>query len=1572
MTPRKRTTRTSPTTTTTTTPITDAQLRALIAWGIAAALAERDADRSRNPMNFKGTEGVVSLTQWLEKMESIFYISNFTVACQVKFATCTLQGNALAWWNSHVRAVRHDVAYAIPWKTLKKMMTDKYCQMKLTLMYDRVFPEELDVVEKLKINKSLRTLPDTTKTNNNHSIETMWHGLTLIGPVRRNHTEGLNQCTPNATITKMGRVLLSVLTAKGLAIWPMIVKAGLLLPPTTRELKGQIKESSLALSVKLKAEDKSKEKRLKDVPIVQDFLEAEDKSKEKRLKDVPIVQDFLEVFSEDLQAPFKMKELSDQLKELSDKGFIRPSSSPWGAPFLFVKKKDGSFWMCIDYQELRKLTMKNRYLLLRIDDLFDQLQGTSQVNLRVVNKEQLYAKFSKCEFWIPKVQFLGYVAGYYQRFIKGFSKIAKSMTKLTQKKVKFDWGDKEEVAFELIKQKLCSVLILALPEGSEDFIIYCNASIKGLGTVLMQREKDNITMEFVTKLSRTQSGNDTIWVIVDRLTKSAHFLPMRENDPIDKLARLYLKEVVMRHEILVLIIYDRNPRFTLNFWRSFQKAMGTRVHSTFHVSNLKKCLSDEPLDEIHIDDKLRFIKEPVEIMDQEVKRLKQSRIPIIKVRWNSSRGPEFTWEREDQFWKKYPRRSVYHFLQGVPLTHLTNQESVHDMSGCSIDRKVKYIAGSFVGKALTWWNSQICMLSREVVVSVSWNNFIFMMIEEFGSSHEMQKLKTELWNHVMVGASHAAYTDRFHELASLVPHLVTPKIRNIKRYVYGLASQIRRMVAATEPKTMQKAMQISGAMTDEAIRNESIKKVDKRGNMGKPSKDKNGRDDNKRTRTGNAFATTANPVGRENIGAWPKCTTCNSYHAPGGPCHTCFNCNRLGHLEKDCRDVPRNVNLVNARNPTVRACYECVRIPLLDAKVLKVLGERPKEKARLLMSTRTRDKKQEEIVVVKYFFKVFLDLSGLSHLLEIKFWVELILGAVPVTKSPYRLAPSELEELSGQLKKLQDKDNILIYSKAWEEHVKHLRLVLELLEKDKLYAKFSKYEFWLREVQFLRHVINGLAGYYRRFIEKFSKIAKSLIILTQKTLPNGPKDFVVYGDASGLGLGCVLMQRELFSDYDCEIRYHPGKENVVVDALSRKKKVKPKRVRAMNMTLYSSIKERILAAQKKAVDEFVRLQKGLDEMIEQRSDGTLYYLDRIWVPLKGDEGIAMDFVTKLPRTSSGHDTIWVIVDRLTKYAYFLPMCEDYKMDILARLYLNEIVSRHGVPILIISDRDSRFTSRFWQSMKKALGTRLDMSMAYCPQIDGQSEHTIWTLEDMLRACILDFEGSWDVYLLLVEFSYNNSYHSSVRCASFEALYGRKCRSPIMWDEVEEGQLIGHELVQETTEKILQIKDRLKAAPDRQKGYVDKRRKPLEFSVGDYVLFKVSPWKGVVRFRKKGKLAPRFVGPFEIIEKVGPVVYRLDFPGELDGVNDTFHVSNLKKCLADPTLQVPLDEIQVNAKLNFVEEPVEILEREFKKLKRSRIAIVKVRWNLKRGPEFTWECKDQMKLKYPHLFSDVSS
>nr|GEZ51486.1 hypothetical protein [Tanacetum cinerariifolium] len=870
----------------------------------------------------------------------------------------------------------------------------------------------------------------------------------------------------------------------------------------------------------------------------------------------------------------------------------------------------------------------------------------------------------------------------------------------------------------------------------------------------------------------------------------------------------------------------------------------------------------------------------------------------------------------------------------VVLTRwIMKMENVQDMSGCSIDQKVKYIVGSFV--------------------------------EEFCPSHEMQKLETGLWNQAMVEAGHVAYTDRFYELA--------------------------RMVAATELKTMQKAVQISGALIDEAVRNRSIKKFEKRGNMGEPSKDKNGRDVNKKTRTGNAFATTTNPVERENTGVWPKNPPVRARYECGSTEHVRSACprwnrvqgprgNRLnqvvannevqGHGNQGnqvrgrafmlgAKEARQDPNIVTGTF-TLNDYFATTLIDsgadysFVSTTFIPLLGIEPSElgmdwlsnhKARIICHKKVvSNKNLEEIVVVRDFPEVFAnDLSRLPPVCEIK----LIPRATPVAKSPYRLAPSELEEFSGRLKELQDKelnkltvknryqlpriddlfdqlqglqffskidlrsgyhqlrvheddilktafrtryghfefiempfgmtnapvvfmdlmnrfcrpyldkfeivyiDDILIYSKTRKEHVEHLRSVLRLLKREKLYAEFFKCEFWLREVQFLGHVINGdrihvdpskikavknwkapRTFYWGEEHDlAFQTLKDKLCNAPVLALPDGPKYFVIYSDVSRIGLDYVLTQ--------------------IVDALSRKERVNPNRVRAMNMILQSSIKDMILAAQKEVVDEIVGLQKAHKSKyyVHPGADKMYYDLrDRYWWPgMKKDIG-----------------------EYVSKFLTYLKVKAEHQRP-------SGLLQQHEIPT------------------------------------DGQSKRTILTLEDMLRSCVLDFRGSWDVHLLLVEFSYNNSYHSSVRCALFEALYGRKCRSQIMWAEVGEG---------------------------------------------------------VVRFGKKEKLASRFLGPFEIIKKVGPVAYRLDLPEELNGVYDTFHVSNLKKCLVDPTLQVPLDEIRVNAKLNFVEQPMKILERKFKKLKQSRIAIVKVRWNLKRGLELTWERGDQMKLKYPYLFSDI--
>ncbi|KAI3802113.1 hypothetical protein L1987_30238 [Smallanthus sonchifolius] len=652
-------------------------------------------------------------------------------------------------------------------------------------------------------------------------------------------------------------------------------------------------------------------------------------------------------------------------------------------------------------------------------------------------------------------------------------------------------------------------------------------------------------------------------------------------------------------------------------------------------------------------------------------------------------------------------------------------------------------------------------------------------------------------------------------------------------------------------------------------------------------------------------------------------------------------------------------------------------------------------------------------------------------------------------------------------------DDILVYSKSEGDHHCHLREVLEVLKQEKLYAKFSKCVFWLREVQFLGHVINpngimvdpakietvkewnipktpteirsflGLAGYYQRFIQDFSKIASSLTKLTRKevkyewgptqnnafeelktrltqapvlTLPDGNEDLVVYSDASGQGLGCVLMQQgkqkelnmrqrrwlELLKDYDCEILYHPGKANVVADALSRKEESEPIQIKACQLIITPDLMSEISKAQDEALLEGnIKRERivGQQGNLDANAYGVRIRLGRMWIPKIGElrakildeahksrysihpgtnkmyqdmkkeywwpgmkndvteyvskcltcslvkaehqkpcgkmqplpipewkwEEITMDFI-KLPQTAKGNDTIWVIVDRLTKSTHFLPIRETSSSERLAEIFIKEVVSRHGMPLSIVSDRDTRFTSRFWKKFNEAMGTRLNISTAYHPQTDGQSERTIQTLEDMLRACIIDFGGSWDSHLPLAEFSYNNSYHSTIGMPLFEMLYGRKCRTPVCWGEIGQKDFASLEVVKATSEKFDQIKARMKAAKDRQKSYADKRRRELEFQVGDMVPLKVSPWKGIIRFRKRGKLSPRFVGPFKILARVGQVAYRLDLPVELSGIHPTFHVSHLRKCLADDTAHIPYDEIEVDNSLNYVEEPIAILDR----------------------------------------------
>nr|GEY40374.1 putative reverse transcriptase domain-containing protein [Tanacetum cinerariifolium] len=572
-------------------------------------------------------------------------------------------------------------------------------------------------------------------------------------------------------------------------------------------------------------------------------------------------------------------------------------------------------------------------------------------------------------------------------------------------------------------------------------------------------------------------------------------------------------------------------------------------------------------------------------------------------------------------------------------------------------------------------------------------------------------------------------------------------------------------------------------LTDEAIRNGSLKKkTKKRENGGELSRNENVRDHNKRSRTIRVFSIITNPVRKEYTGTTPKCTNCSFYHNHEMPCCKCTDCNHLRNFASDCRVGPRMVTLVNAKNlkTTRGACF--------------MYGGTDHYKAafpRLNRAPRPGGNCQNQPMAIEGG-------QGSRNNGNQACGGVFIIGAEEARQDPNIVMEDLSSRLNpyGHFKFTAMPFGLRNAPMANEEHEMHLGLILELLKREKLYTKFSKCEFWLQEVQFLRYVINDDGMHVDpskiedaknwEALRRPSEILKDKLCNTPVlALPDGPEDFVVYCNASGLGIdpnkieyvkNWEALRRP--SEVSSFLRlagyyrrfienlskitkpltiltqknktYVSGKVNVVANALSRKERIKPTKVQVINMTIHSSIKDRILATQKEVyevVNTPAEMLRGLDKQMERSSDGA-------W-------------------TSSGHDEIWVIVDRLTKLAHFLPIREDYKVDMLARLYLSDIIARHGMPISIISDRDSRLHQGFDSQCKRH-----------------------YKLE-----CVMDFGGSLDVYHLLVEFSYTNSYHSSVRCASFEALYRRKCRSPILSAEVRKGQLIGPEIVQETTEKI---------------------------------------------------------------------------------------------------------------------------------------------------------------------------
>nr|GEU69199.1 reverse transcriptase domain-containing protein [Tanacetum cinerariifolium] len=770
----------------------------------------------------------------------------------------------------------------------------------------------------------------------------------------------------------------------------------------------------------------------------------------------------------------------------------------------------------------------------------------------------------------------------------------------------------------------------------------------------------------------------------------------------------------------------------------------------------------------------------------------------------------------------------------------------------------------------------------ETAFAISWRELMKLMAKVYYPRNDIKKMESKLWNLTVKNNDFVVYTQRFQELTMLCTRMVPEEEDQIERYV-GVVNQ-------RDNRRQQPPF--------------------KRPNVG--------------GRNVARVYTAGNNERKPYNGPLPLCNKCKLHHE---------GLALQGHFRSDClklkeknrrnkagnkngveeargkayvlgggdaildsnvvKDVSYVVKLADGRisktNSILRGCtlgllghpfnINLMPVELGSFDVIIAMDWLANHHAET--EDKSEEKRLEDVPTVRDFPEVFLeDLSGLPPTRHVEFQIDLVPGAAPRARALYRLAPLEL---STQLQELSDKGFIRLSSSPWGAPVLFVKkkygsfwMCIDYRELNKLTVKnwyplsrindlfdqlqgsrvYSKidlrsgyHQLRVQEEDIPKTAFRTRYDYYKFQVMSFEltnapaseKAEASFQLLKQKlcsalilALPEGSENFVVYCDASRKGLGAVLMQREKVIAYASWI---PCLGNL------------------RELIMHESHKSKYL------------IHPGSDKMYQDLKK--LYW----WLNMKAEiatyviwkwENITMDFVTKLPKKSTGQDTIWVIVDQLTKSAHFLPMMETDSKEKLTRQYLKEVVSRHGVLVLINSDRDSKFTSHFWKSLKKAV-------------------------EDMLRAYVIDFGKGWNRHLPLVEFSYNNSYHTSIKATPFEALYGRKCRSPICWAEVGDAQLTGPEIIHETTEKIIQIKKRIQAARDRQKSYADRRRKPLKLEVGDKVMLKVSPWKGVIRFGKREKLNPRYIGPFKILAKVGMLAYRLELLEQLSRVHSTFHV-----------------------------------------------------------------------------------
>ncbi|GJS13428.1 putative reverse transcriptase domain-containing protein [Tanacetum coccineum] len=1427
---------------------------------------------------------------------------------------------------------------------------------------------------------------------------------------------------------------------------------------------------------------------------------------------------------------------ADQRLKLSDKGFIRPSSSPWGAPVLFIKKKDRSFHMCIDYRELDKLTVKNRYLLLRIDDLFDQLQGSSvysKIDLRsgyhqlrvreedipktafrtryghyefqvmpfgltnapavfmdlmnrvwkpyldkfvivfiddiliyskrkqehedhynlilgLLKKEELHAidsqgiyvdpaKIESIKDWAsPKTeirQVLG-LASYYRWFIEGFSKIAKPMTKLTQKSVKFEWGDKEEESFQLLKQKLCSAPIWALPEGTKNFVVYCNASHKGLGAVFMQKEKILNAQAEAIKEENVKEEN---------LHGMNNKFEARLDGTLSALCYVYATKSLRSFPNLTL-----SCTFTLKQWKDLLKRV--LPAKVVHSLRSRRRIREEY-------EGLRQWMVPVnytigrgEMMEMIMTAIHLGMTPMIRIRMRRMRRRRMREEALRSGGLTYPvilLMNLFSHLQGqrpfIPLPstghYIGDRNSVRPQNSISITRGV-YCA--LPPLPLTHPTT----ISYPLQNPVDSRDDIPRVVQPLISPQEVV--------FVTIIGSNAA-----------------ERQQGIRDVGYGISGYLRMIRIETVMDGEEEAMIPEAWASLDRIESGNYQEL------------RNHRD--------HVYGMRHISWNHQDKLQLSESLILTQPQAPGPDCRGLYDVIR-GYKASDERTCQIRVLAFDWWNGQIRTLGTSGHMQMTWEVLKKKMTDKycPQGEIKKLEIELVEPKgnlQEADVAKVTYGGRRKEDLwedlasAPLCHLYPQ--WTLCTRGATSVTNWAICCDCSNMDFTSVIVPKPR-----ILDGRKWgndrlggfaDGNVERG----ETAPGKPLLPLSSSGVTWPRDARFPDVFPEDLPGLHPleqwEFIIDYLFPEPALVLKRERmcsalilALPEGSEDFVVYCDASHKGLGVVLMQREKVIAYASRqeskssgdalkplLDRSPGRpENLVnedVGSIIRRDIPRERWEPRADGTLWlrPNIKGHKIGVQPEvpAVDKWgisrwilspnflgrhkASTPSGIDKRatlignesrwslrlgtelclrsyLRKESYGSFTILsmcsskrnvtlakplghcrrrihvdDKLQFVVRGTLGGALKFTSRvredsfkqifpqthhsrasssttreLPAKAECDDTLEVIIE-VAQHLRFEVLLHfgkwQRRKERIKPLRVRALVMTIGLnlPVQILNAQAKAIkeenvkeenlrgmNNKFEARLDGTLCTRLDMSTAYHPQTDGQSERTIQTSEDTLRAWVIDFVNGWDKHLPLVEFSYNNSYHTSINVAPFEALYSRKCRLPVCWAEVGDSQLTGPEIIHETTEKIIQIKSRIQATRDHQKSYADVRRKDLKFQIRDKVMLKVSPWKGVIRFGKRGELNP-------------------------STVHSTFHVSNLKKCLSDGLLVIPFDEIQIDDKLYFMEEPMEIIDQEVKRLKQSCIPIVKVRWNSKRGPEFTWEREDQFRSKYPHLFINTT-